>query len=393
MSLTHQEIGLQQKLFFSDPYSAGSAFFLPHGAHIYNKLCEYLRKEYQKRGYQEVITPNIAHVDLWKKSGHYDKYKTNMFLFTIDEEEFGLKGMNCPLHCVMFNRFTVSYRDLPMRIADFGALHRNELSGALTGLTRVRRFAQDDAHIFCSRQDLSSEIQGVLNFMTEFYDLFGFQFKLELSTRPDKYIGSLDVWNDAEKILQAELIRSGKPYRINPGDGAFYGPKIDVKIKDSLGRSHQCATIQLDFNLPMRFQLVYHDEHDKQVQPIMIHRAILGSFERFIAILTEHTQGNWPFWLSPRQIAIIPITAANLGYAKLIQDRLSSLGYQVDLDTTDKHFKVKIRDAELFNTNHIVVVGNKEQEQKGINLRSGGNQQYHPMEDYLSLLQMQKDPL
>nr|QBK87987.1 MAG: threonyl-tRNA synthetase [Marseillevirus LCMAC202] len=394
MSLTHQEIGLQQKLFFSDPSSAGSPFFLPHGAHIYNKLRELLRKEYKKRGYQEVISPNIAHVDLWKKSGHYDKYKENMFLFNIgeDNQEFGLKGMNCPLHCIMFNRFNVSYRDLPMRLADFGALHRNELSGALTGLTRVRRFAQDDAHIFCKREDLSTEIQEVLSFMDWFYRLFDFDFELELSTRPENYIGEIEIWNEAETILKRELNIFGKLWQLNSGDGAFYGPKIDVKIKDSLGRSHQCATIQLDFNLPERFELEYQDKDDTKKRPIMIHRAILGSFERFIAILTEHTQGVWPMWLAPRQIAVVPITTKNLAYAKTILQDLREKGYHVELDTTDKHFKTKIRDAEQLQVCHILVVGDKEERSSGVNLRNNGQQRYYSYADYTTRLRSISKP-
>ena len=313
-----------------------------------------------------------------------------MFLFNVSEDpaqEFGIKGMNCPLHCVMFDRFNVSYKDLPLRLADFGALHRNEPSGSLTGLTRVRKFSQDDAHIFCSAEQLSGEIQDVLEFMGWFYGLFDFQFELELSTRPEKYIGDLGIWDKAEQVLRDELNRSGKKWAVDPGDGAFYGPKIDVKIKDSLGRAHQCATIQLDFNLPERFELEYQNEFDDRVRPIMIHRAILGSFERFIAILTEHTQGKWPFWLSPRQIAIVPITSKNLSYAQELEKDLRMRGYTVELDTSDKHFKVKIRDAEKLHTNHLLVVGGKEESSRGVNLRAGGKQQFCPYGYYLGGLE------
>ena len=285
----------------------------------------------------------------------------------------------------MFNRFNISHHELPLRLADFGALHRNELSGALTGLTRVRRFCQDDAHIFCKRQDLSAEIQNVLEFMTSFYGLFEFEFELELSTRPEEYIGELDIWDTAEQILQEELERSGKKWSLNSGDGAFYGPKIDVKIKDSLERSHQCATIQLDFNLPERFKLEYQDEHDQRVRPIMIHRAILGSFERFIAILSEHVQGKWPFWLSPRQIAIVPISSDNFGYAQELYDNLK-FDYHVEIDLTGKHFKNKIRDAEQLNFNHILVVGKKEQQADGVNLRTENKQQYYSFGKYLEYI-------
>ena len=392
MSRTHQEIGVQQKLFFSDVSSAGSPFFMPHGAHIYNKLQELLRTAYQKSGYQEVITPNIAHVDLWKRSGHYDKYRQNMFLFNISEgetsQQFGLKGMNCPFHCVMFNRFgSMSYRQLPLRLADFGALHRNELSGALVGLTRVRRFAQDDAHIFCRREDLQSEIESVLQFMFGLYDLFNFtDVSLELSTRPAQYIGELTVWNKAESILETVLENSGKKWSLNPADGAFYGPKIDVKLKDSLGRSHQCGTIQLDFNLPERFDLKYQDEHEELQRPVMIHRAVLGSFERFIAILAEHVDGRWPFWLSPRQIEVVPLTPAQAGYAQDLTSFLTAFGFRASCDSTDRHFKKKIRDAERLCTNHILVVGAKEAESNGVNLRAGGEQKYYKWDEYCMLI-------
>ncbi len=306
--LTHQEIGNNQKLFFFDDCSPGSCFFLPHGTHIYNQLVKIVRNGYTSRGYTEVITPNIYHSDLWKKSGHYDKYRENMFMFSIKDDTdkdanshiYGLKAMNCPGHCIMFKHMAPSYRDLPIKIADFGILHRNELSGSLRGLTRVRRFQQDDTHIFCDEDSISKEIKECLEFMKEIYGLFGFDFTMELSTRPEEYIGTIEMWHHAENQLECVLNEYGHQWSKNTGGGAFYGPKIDIHIQDSLKRSHQCATIQLDFNLPQRFDLKYQtdDVNITYRRPVMIHRAIYGSFERFIAILAEHTQGYWPLFIS-----------------------------------------------------------------------------------------------
>merc|ERR1712168_28240 len=304
----HRKIGAQQDLFFFHELSPGSCFFQPKGAHIYNKLQSFIKEEYWKRGFQEVISPNIYNAKLWMTSGHWDHYADCMFRFDIEKEPFGLKPMNCPGHCIMFDQKARSYRELPLRMADFGVLHRNELSGALTGLTRVRRFQQDDAHIFCTPDQIKSEMAGALNFLKHVYQIFGFTYQLRLSTRPEKFLGDIKVWDMAEKGLQESLDSMDIPWKLNPGDGAFYGPKIDITIKDALRRSIQCATIQLDFNLPERFNLLYSSgEGDEKVRPVMIHRAILGSVERMIAILIEHTAGKWPFWLSPRQAAIVPV--------------------------------------------------------------------------------------
>ena len=326
MSDIHKQIGNKLQLFIFDEISPGSCFFLPKGAKIYNNLIDFLRNCYKKLGYQEVITPNIYKKELWQTSGHWDKYKENMFQIqklNNDEDidtEFSLKPMNCPGHCKMFKHLSASYRDLPIRWADFGVLHRNELSGALTGLTRVRRFQQDDAHIFCTLDQVEKEIEDYLYFLKKVYEHFGFSFGVELSTRPEKYIGDLDNWNKAEEILEKK-IKAIPNWKINKGDGAFYGPKIDVKIKDSLKREHQLGTIQLDFNLPERFNLQYRTEEDFE-QPVLIHRAIFGSVERFIAILLEHTNGNLPFWLSPRQICIVPVANKYNEYANEIKSIL-----------------------------------------------------------------------
>merc|ERR1719334_246836 len=280
----HRKIGIQQDLFFFHELSPGSCFFQPKGAHIYNKLLTFPKEEYWKRGFQEVISPNMYNAKLWKTSGHWDHYADCMFRFDIEKEPFGLKPMNCPGHCIMFDQKARSYRELPLRMADFGVLHRNELSGALTGLTRVRRFQQDDAHIFCTPDQIKSEMAGALNFLKHVYQIFGFTYQLRLSTRPEKFLGDIKVWDMAEKGLQESLDAAELPWKLNPGDGAFYGPKIDITLQDALRRSHQCATIQLDFQLPLRFNLQYTDEKGEKQHPVMIHRAILGSTERMMAV-------------------------------------------------------------------------------------------------------------
>ncbi|KAF5746625.1 threonine--tRNA ligase mitochondrial [Tripterygium wilfordii] len=312
----HRLLGMKQELFFCDPLSPGSSFFLPHGTLIYNKLMEFIRNQYRKRGYQEVITPNIYNMKLWETSGHAANYKENMFLIEIEKQEFGLKPMNCPGHCVMFRHRVRSYRELPLRLADFGVLHRNEASGALTGLTRVRRFQQDDAHIFCRESQIKDEVRHVLEFIDYAYRVFGFNYELKLSTRPEKYLGDLATWDKAEAALTEALNEFGKPWQMNEGDGAFYGPKIDISVSDALNRKFQCATLQLDFQLPQRFDLEYSAEDEaKRERPVMIHRAILGSVERMFAILLEHYKGKWPFWLSPRQAIVCPISEKSQPYA------------------------------------------------------------------------------
>lgn len=289
----HRKIGRKQDLFFFHELSPGSCFFQPKGTYIYNTLLNFIKEEYRKRGFQEVITPNIFKTDLWKVSGHWDHYAENMFSFkTREKDEFVLKPMNCPGHCLMFAHKIRSHRELPLRFADFGVLHRDEPNGSLTGLTRVRRFQQDDAHIFCKADQVQSEIDSCLEFLSHVYGTFGFEFSLELSTRPDSYLGDLDVWNRAESALEKSLDKFGSPWKLSKGDGAFYGPKIDITITDALKRAHQCGTIQLDFLLPQRFKLTYDSENDVKNTPVMIHRAIFGSLERFIAILIEHFGGE-----------------------------------------------------------------------------------------------------
>ncbi|XP_044737095.1 threonine--tRNA ligase 1, cytoplasmic isoform X2 [Chrysoperla carnea] len=390
----HRKLGREQELFFFHELSPGSCFFQPRGAHIYNTLVEFIRKEYRKRGFQEVVTPNIYNAKLWQTSGHWAHYAENMFSFEVEKDTFALKPMNCPGHCLIFDNRNRSWRELPLRLADFGVLHRNELSGALTGLTRVRRFQQDDAHIFCTSEQIRDEMLGALNFLKYVYGVFGFTFQLCLSTRPEKYLGDIEVWNQAEKALEDSLNAFGEPWKINPADGAFYGPKIDITIMDALKRPHQCATIQLDFQLPIRFNLSYINESGEKVKPVIIHRAILGSVERMIAILTESYAGKWPFWISPRQIMVIPIGPVFDDYAQSVKDQLFEAGFlcEVDIDAGDTMNK-KVRNAQLAQFNFILVVGEKEKTNGTVNVRTRDNVVHgeYSIADLIQKLQHLKD--
>ncbi|KAK9886632.1 hypothetical protein WA026_017555 [Henosepilachna vigintioctopunctata] len=370
----HRKLGKEQELFFFHEMSPGSCFFQPKGAHIYNTLVNFIKKEYWKRGFQEVVTPNLFNSKLWETSGHWAHYSDNMFHFDVDKDTFALKPMNCPSHCLIFDNRVRSWRELPLRFADFGVLHRNELSGALTGLTRVRRFQQDDAHIFCTPEQIGEEMKGALDFLKHVYSIFGFSFNLVLSTRPEKFLGDINMWDQAEKALSDSLDAFGSPWTINPGDGAFYGPKIDITVTDALKRQHQCATIQLDFQLPIRFNLSYVSETCEAKRPVIIHRAILGSVERMIAILTESYAGKWPFWLSPRQAMVIPVGQQYYDYAKEVKDQLHEAGFmvEVDIDAGDTMNK-KIRNAQLAQFNFILVVGEKEKSNRTVNIRTRAN--------------------
>uniref|UniRef100_A0A1Q3FAE4 threonine--tRNA ligase n=1 Tax=Culex tarsalis TaxID=7177 RepID=A0A1Q3FAE4_CULTA len=390
----HRKLGKEQELFFFHELSPGSCFFQPKGAHIYNTLMNFIRAEYRKRGFQEVISPNIYNAKLWQTSGHWQHYAENMFSFESEKETFALKPMNCPGHCLIFDHRNRSWRELPLRMADFGVLHRNELSGALTGLTRVRRFQQDDAHIFCMPDQIRQEITGCLDFLKHVYGVFGFTFNLVLSTRPEKYLGDIEVWNEAEKALAESLDMFGQPWKENPGDGAFYGPKIDITIMDALKRAHQCATIQLDFQLPIRFNLNYIDDNGEKKRPVIVHRAILGSVERMIAILTESYAGKWPFWLSPRQIMVVPVGPAYDEYADKVRQRLHDAGFmaEADLDAGDTMNK-KIRNAQLAQFNFILVVGEKERSSETVNVRTRDNKVHGEVsvEELLVKLRRQAD--
>ncbi|TKY90330.1 hypothetical protein EX895_000328 [Sporisorium graminicola] len=372
----HRKIGKEQELFMFHELSPGSCFWLPHGARIYNTLQEFIKSEYRQRGFDEVVTPNMFNSKLWQTSGHWQNYKDDMFVLGVDKEQFALKPMNCPGHCLMFASRDRSYKELPLRLADFGVIHRNEASGALSGLTRVRRFCQDDAHIFCMSSQIEQEMASCFDFLQRVYGLFGFTFKLELSTRPDKFLGDIETWNAAEARLAAALDKfvPGK-WELNPGDGAFYGPKIDITISDAMRRHHQCATIQLDFQLPQQFKLEYRTAvsqggETQAERPVMIHRAIVGSLERFIAILTEHFAGKWPFWLSPRQVLVVPVTNTVFDYAKSVQQRLWDEGFFADVDLSDNTLPKKVRNGEIAQYNFVFVVGHEEMQTKSVNIRN-----------------------
>lgn len=359
--------------------SAGSAFWLPHGARIYNKLISFIKEHYWKRGYDEIITPNVYNLDLWHQSGHAMHYKDAMFCFEVEGKEWAMKPMNCPGHCLMFGGKIRSYRDLPLRFADFGVLHRNELSGALSGLTRVRRFQQDDAHIYCREDQIESEVLGALDFMKSVYTTFGMTYKLELSTRPKKALGDKEVWDRAEAALARAMDTfAGKGgWRENPGDGAFYGPKIDIKVMDAMERVHQCATVQLDFQLPIRFGLEYNtgskEEGKAFARPVMVHRAMLGSVERMFAVLCEHYGGKWPFWLSPRQVMVVPVHKEWNEYCQEVRDRLHAEGFYADVDLSKATFQKKVRNAQVDQYNFQLVVGEAEVKNGTVNIRTRDN--------------------
>lgn len=376
----HRRLGEKQKLFFFHELSPGCAFFLPKGAFVYNTLMNFIREQYLKRGFEEVVTPNIFNSKLWETSGHWQHYKDDMFSFEAEDQTWALKPMNCPSHCLMFKHFNRSYKELPLRYADFGVLHRNEASGSLSGLTRVRRFQQDDAHIFVMPSQIEDEILKSLDFLTYVYDMFGFTFKLELSTRPKKALGEKAVWDKAEAQLKNSLDQfakdKGVPWELNPGDGAFYGPKIDITIKDALGRYFQCATIQLDFQLPLRFELEYvpkeKNEDGSPSRPVIIHRAILGSVERMMAILIENYNGKWPFWLCPRQACVIPTHPEFNDYAQEVTDYYKQHGFMVDVDVDDaRNMKKKIATACSEDYTYLMIVGKKEMEDKTVAMRCG----------------------
>ena len=395
---SHQELGNQLKLFFFDEKSPGSAFFLPVGTILYNNLVGFMRKEYEKRGYQEVITPVLFDKSLWETSGHWDKYKENMFIIekhpnhnSLEKNEknqtyqLSCKAMNCPSHCLMFKHMNLSYRDLPLRLADFGVLHRNEFHGALKGLTRVRKFSQDDAHIFCRMDQIEKEISNTIDFIKFVYGKFNMKFTAGLSTRPEQYLGTVELWDKVEGILKDVLDKNFEKYDINDGDGAFYGGKIDFKVLDALGREHQLATIQLDFNLPERFKLEFRSE-DGYEQPIMIHRAIFGSIERFIGILLESGQGKIPLFVSPRQVAILTINDNKdmVDYALSIKDRLNKSGIKfVDVIDEKDTISKKILNAEVLHYNYIVVIGNKEIKNNNVNVRGLGEMSH---DDFINKL-------
>lgn len=373
----HRKIGKEQELFFFDETAPGMAYWLPKGFTMLNTLIEYWREEHKKRGYQEFSGPQLNSSVLWKTSGHWDHYKEDMFVLEdADGKEQALKPMNCPNSIKIFDSKMRSYKDLPLRFSDVDVIHRNEKSGQLNGLFRVRMFRQDDSHNYVSEDQIASEIKSILEIADEMYGVFGLPYKLTLSTRPDDFMGEIETWNKAEADLKNvlnEICGEGN-YRINEGDGAFYGPKIDIKMKDCLGREWQMGTIQLDFQLPGRFGLSYIDKDNEKKTPIMIHRAILGSFERFIGILTEHFAGVFPLWLCPVQVKVMNISDSSLGYAKEIEQKLLNSGIRAELDNRNEKIGYKIREAQLQKIPYMIIVGDNEVETKTISIRGRGNE-------------------
>jgi threonyl-tRNA synthetase len=368
----HRKLGKELELFITHHYAPGAAFWLPKGTVLYQTLSDAMRRMLLAEGYGEVKTPLIFNKALWETSGHWEKYRENMFMFESEEQTFSLKPMNCPSHMLIFGSRKRSYRELPMRLHDQGVLHRNEPSGALGGLTRVRQFSQDDAHLFVTEEQIGPEVSKLVALVDRVYSAFGLAYSAKLSTRPAKFLGEIASWDRAEKDLAAALASLGLQTTIAPGEGAFYGPKIDFDVTDSLKRRWQCATIQLDSQMPSRFGLTYIGEDGKEHTPVVIHRAIFGSFERFIAILIEHYAGAFPTWLAPVQARVLTVSDRFLGYGREVADVLRARGLRVELDEASDKLGAKIREAEIAKIPYAVVVGEKESQQRGVSPRRHG---------------------
>ena len=366
----HRKIGRELDLFSLQDVGPGFPFFHPKGMVLRNELEDFWRKEHVKRNYEEIKTPIILNEELWHQSGHWDHYKENMYFTKIDDEDYAIKPMNCPGSIMMYKRKMHSYRDLPIRMGELGLVHRHELSGALHGLMRVRCFTQDDAHIFMLPEQIKEEIIGVIEFVDYVYNIFGFKYHIELSTRPEDSMGTDEEWNLAINALKEALEEKGLSYKINEGDGAFYGPKIDFHLEDCIGRTWQCGTIQLDFQMPQRFDIEYIGADGEKHRPIMIHRVIFGSIERFIGILIEHYAGKFPAWLAPVQVKILPITDKHHEYALKVRDEMFANGLRVEVDTRSEKIGYKIREAQLSQVPYMLIVGDKEIEDNAVAVRS-----------------------
>jgi threonyl-tRNA synthetase len=382
----HRKLGPQLGLFNFSDVAPGMAFWFPAGTEVFNSLVALSREMGDSRGYTEVKTPQLYDSSLWKTSGHWDKFREHMFITESADTPMGLKPMNCPGHCQLYEMQPHSYRELPVRYSEPGLLHRNELSGALHGLLRTRNFAQDDAHVFCTEDQVQDELEACLDFAFDTYKVFGFDVRLELSTRPEERLGSDEVWDRAEGHLIQVLDRKGLEYDLNPGDGSFYGPKIDLHMTDSLGRSWQIGTVQLDYNMPARFGLTYTGADNAEHQPALIHRALMGSYERFIAILIEHYGGELPVWLTPVQAIVLPISDRHLDYARTLRDRLQAGGVRVELDERTESVGRKIRDAELRKIPYMLIVGDREQEAQQVSVREHrrGDEGSVPVEEFIA---------
>lgn len=358
----HRELGQELELFMHAEEAPGMPFFLPKGMVIREELERFWKEKHRLAGYKEIKTPIMMKQHLWEQSGHWDHYHENMYFSEVENQHYAIKPMNCPGSVLIFNQKKRSYRELPMRLAELGLVHRHELSGSLNGLLRVRSFTQDDAHIFVSMEQIEREIEQVLSLVHDIYSSFGFQYKVELSTRPEKYMGELDKWNAAEESLSNVLKKKQIEFSLNEGDGAFYGPKIDFHVLDSMGRSWQCGTIQLDFQMPEKFDCSYIGEGGEKHRPVMIHRAIYGSVERFMAILIEHYQGDFPAWLAPVQAKVIPVNPSVFDYGYQIVNDLQKQGIRVEIDDSSDRFNAKIRQASIEKVPYLLVIGNNEKE-------------------------------
>jgi len=385
----HRKLGKELDLFsISDEVGPGLVIYHPNGALLRYLIEEFERREHLRRGYHMVFGPQIMRLEMWKKSGHYDNYRENMYFTEVEGQMFGIKPMNCIAHIHVYKSKVRSYRDLPLRYFELGTVHRHERSGVLHGLLRVRSFTQDDAHIFCRPDQVEDEINGVIKFVDDVMGIFGFSYEMELSTRPEKSLGSDEIWELATNALKSCLDKLGKPYEINEGDGAFYGPKIDIKLKDALDRKWQCATIQCDFNLPERFDLSYIGDDNKRHRPVMLHRVVLGSIERFISILIEHFKGAFPLWLSPIQVLIVNITDKQIDYAKKVAQTLRENDFRVEEDYRNEKLGFKIREAQLRKIPYIVIIGDKEvlSEVVSVRLRSGEEKKGVKLSDLIAEL-------
>lgn len=386
----HKKLGKELGLFMMSEYGPGFPFFLHNGMILRNELENFWYKEHKKEGYQFVKTPIMLNKDLWELSGHWFNYRENMYTSQIDDKVFAIKPMNCPGGMLVYKNSLYSYKDLPLRVGELGQVHRHEASGALNGLFRVRTFTQDDAHIFMTQDQIESEVIRLINFIDRIYSVFGLTYSIELSTRPEeKYIGELEIWNKSEKALEDACHKAGHECKINPGDGAFYGPKLDFHIKDSLGRVWQCGTIQLDMNLPERFDLTYVDSDGSKKRPVMLHRVIFGSIERFIGILIEHYAGAFPLWLSPNQVNIIPVNnLIHMDYAKKIMQELDDNEIRVTLDESDEKFGYKMRQSVMSKVPYTLILGDNEMKDNTISYRHRGSTETKNMklDEFISML-------
>ncbi len=385
----HRILGQKLDLFSFHKEAPGMPFFHDKGTFIWNQLVKYVTELMEVRDYEINKTPIVLNKDLWLQSGHWDHYKNNMYFTKIDDFDYAVKPMNCPGNILIYKTNKHSYRDLPIRAGEFGLVHRHELSGTLSGLFRVRAFTQDDAHVFCTKEQLNSEIKNLLGFMDEVYKKFGFEYSMELSTKPENAMGSAEQWDIAEVTLKTALEEFGSKYKVNEGDGAFYGPKIDFHLKNAMGASWQCGTIQLDFQMPEKFDLTYMANDNTEKRPIMLHRAVLGSVERFLGILIEHFAGRFPLWLNPRQIIVVPVAETFNEYAEKIAKELKEAGLRVSADLRETTLNKKIRDAEVLYYNYILVVGEKEVKEKSVNarIRDSKVQKTVSLKDFIPVVQ------